>query len=502
MKVRSLSAALAGLLVLAACSESPTPTQPEASKAPVMSVAGSSGQTHVMGLRGLAPAPTGQVSGQANGINYHGGPILPVTNVAAMYWGTATIYNGGPTPGTKGAGSSDGSLVGYFLSNLGGSSYFNINTTYTDLVGGGHTVGNVVNYTQYWADNVNVPPSNGTTVTDATIQAEIIRGFTTGNLSYDPATIYAVFTAGNTNLGGGFGSQYCAYHGNFMWNGNLVIYASMPYVQQYVSGCSNGTAPPNGDAAADRLINVLAHEIEESTTDYQLNAWYDSFGQENADKCAWNFGTTYNNGTGVANMKIGAKDFLIQGNWLNANGGSCEWGFGGGGNNQPPVAAFTYSCDASLNCLFDGTGSSDPDGSIASYSWTLTGGKQVSSGSTFSHTFPGSQTFDLTLTVTDNQGATNSVTHTVTVMSSGGNQPPTASFTYSCNASHACTFDGSGSTDDVGITNYSWTFNGKAIASGVSFSHTFPNARSFNLTLTVTDGGGLTDSQTQTINVP
>ena len=36
--------------------------------------------------------------------------------------------------------------------------------------------------------------------------------------------------------------------------------------------------------------------------------------------------------------------------------------------NQAPTAAFTFTCD-SADCDFDGTGSSDPDGSVVSYAW-------------------------------------------------------------------------------------------------------------------------------------
>src|SRR5262249_46655107 len=66
-------------------------------------------------------------------------------------------------------------------------------------------------------------------------------------------------------------------------------------------------------------------ELEESVTDPDINAWYDSRGQENADKCAWSFGTTYPlpNGS-VANMRLGARDFLIQRNWVNDSGGYCD----------------------------------------------------------------------------------------------------------------------------------------------------------------------------------
>ena len=58
---------------------------------------------------------------------------------------------------------------------------------------------------------------------------------------------------------------------------------------------------------------VLAHELEEAVTDPDLNAWFDSKGYENADKCAWTFGTTHTVANGSqANMSIGGRDFLIQ----------------------------------------------------------------------------------------------------------------------------------------------------------------------------------------------
>ena len=54
-----------------------------------------------------------------------------------------------------------------------------------------------------------------------------------------------------------------------------------------------------------------------------LNAWYDTRGYENADKCAWTFGTTYTANGALANMKLGTRDFLIQQNWVNLSGGYC-----------------------------------------------------------------------------------------------------------------------------------------------------------------------------------
>jgi hypothetical protein len=64
--------------------------------------------------------------------------------------------------------------------------------------------------------------------------------------------------------------------------------------------------------------------LEESVTDPDLNAWYDNRGSENADKCAWTFGTTYTASNGSAyNLVLGGKEYLIQRNWVNASGGYC-----------------------------------------------------------------------------------------------------------------------------------------------------------------------------------
>ena len=73
------------------------------------------------------------------------------------------------------------------------------------------------------------------------------------------------------------------------------------------------------------MASIIAHELEEAVTDPNLNAWYDSRGYENADKCAWTFGATYTTSNGAAaNMKLGARDYLIQRNWVNASGGFCS----------------------------------------------------------------------------------------------------------------------------------------------------------------------------------
>jgi len=82
-------------------------------------------------------------------------------------------------------------------------------------------------------------------------------------------------------------------------------------------------------------------------------------------------------------------------------------------SNQPPVARFTYTCNASV-CDFDASGSSDPDGTSATYAWTF-GDGQTGSGKTVRHTFAAAGTYTVLLTVRDELGATGTASENVTI---------------------------------------------------------------------------------------
>ncbi len=161
---------------------------------------------------------------------------------------------------------------------------------------------------------------------------------------------------------------------------------------------------------------------------------------------------------------------------------------GGSTTNQSPTAAFASSCSA-LTCAFTST-SSDPDGTIATYSWTFGDGATAAVQNP-SHTYAADGADTVTLTVTDNGGATNSVSHVVTVTQA--NQSPTAAFTSSCSAL-TCAFTSTSSDPDGTIATYRWTFGDGGTGAAQNPSHTYTAAGTYTVHLTVTDNQGDTGS--------
>ena len=245
------------------------------------------------------------------GISYHNGPVmLGTTNVYVIWYGSWPDFSGS---------SSTPVILTHLLSNIGGSPYFNINTSYYD--GAKFAVSNSVHYAGSTIDKYSL----GTALSDANIQTIVSSAIARGGLPSDTNGVYFVLTSSDVNATSGFLTQYCGWHTHGTIGGADIKYSFVGDPARNYSACAAQTTSPNGNTSADAMASVIAHELEETVTDPDLNAWYDGRGYENADKCAWNFGTTSTTSTGAkVNMALGSRSFLIQQNWVNAGTGGCK----------------------------------------------------------------------------------------------------------------------------------------------------------------------------------
>jgi hypothetical protein len=240
----------------------------------------------------------------SNGIDYHGGPLMTGTvNVYYIWYGDW-------------AGNEATGILEDLAKNIAPSPYFNINTTYYN--GANVHVSNLVSFKGSTTDAY----SHGMTLSDAAVQDVVKTNI--GKFGTDVNGVYFVLTSADVTASSGFCTKYCGWHTFGTINGLHVKYSFVGDPTRCPSACMAQKIGPNGASGADGMASIIAHELEEATTDPELNAWYDSRGMENADKCAWTFGATYaaKNGT-MANMTLGLRDFLIQQNWVNASGGFC-----------------------------------------------------------------------------------------------------------------------------------------------------------------------------------
>lgn len=261
------------------------------------------------------PPPAG-----VSGITYHGGPIMPGSvNVYFIWYGN---WSSGPKP------SDTGTTVS-LLSNLfgpggiGGSGYELINTTYGDASA---NVSGAIGLAGATTDNY----SQGKKLSDSRVLGVVSTALNGSKLPVDPNGVYFVLTSSDVSESSGFCTSYCGWHSHATLKSADIKYAFVGNPDRCPMACEAQAIGPNNDAGGDAMASVVAHEAEEATTDPDLNAWYDSNGQENADKCAWKFGPVANTSNGaIFNQTFNGLRWLIQMNWENANGGGCAQTLGG-----------------------------------------------------------------------------------------------------------------------------------------------------------------------------
>jgi hypothetical protein len=255
-----------------------------------------------------------QERGRTPKIKYHGGPVMSAsTDLYVIYYGsfTATQHN----------------ILDTFLQNLGGSAAYNVNTEYYDSLG--QYVQNILNYSPA-TDSYNDAYSLGKTLSgnfDTTLISNAISG---GHLPADVNGIYILTVSPDVKLPN---SVWCAYHydSNSIVTGENIKYAvAADPPASILSSCSGNLATyhdktsPNGDIGMDEVVDSLIHEISETVTDPDVNAWYTSNGSEVGDLCNFVYGTTFIAPNGShANHTFGSRNYLAQEIWSMENPVAC-----------------------------------------------------------------------------------------------------------------------------------------------------------------------------------
>lgn len=259
---------------------------------------------HGMGLS----VPAGSTASSSNPISYHGGPVVTTPVIYLIWYGNWAQSNGSDT-------LTGQQIVRDFAASIGNSPYFNLNTSYTNqsynaVVSGG--VSFTASFNQY-TDGY----SRGSRLRDSDVQRIVISAITKQWGGHaDPNGVYFVLTSSDVSEQSGFCTRYCGWHTAATSSLGRIRYSFVGNANRCLNACAIQSVGPNGNAGVDAMISVVAHELEETTTDPDLNAWYDSSGAENADKCAWTFGHSQYQVANAAwaNLPLGTRNYLIQRN--------------------------------------------------------------------------------------------------------------------------------------------------------------------------------------------
>jgi PKD domain-containing protein/phosphate-induced protein 1 len=208
-------------------------------------------------------------------------------------------------------------------------------------------------------------------------------------------------------------STYCGWHTAYGSPSNPLLFADMPW-QSGMPGCDLTGNASLHTTGIDPVVNTFSHELAETMTDPEENAWYGSGGgsDEIGDKCAYQFsvGQKAADPTGLStapggqyyNATLKGDDYLLQMEYDNRAGGCNQWD-----TDTQPTAAMSAPTQASLGspATFALSNVSAPAG-IAYVTWYFGDGAvtRAASGGTVRHTYSSAGSRTVTAVLTDNDG--------------------------------------------------------------------------------------------------
>ena len=168
---------------------------------------------------------------------------------------------------------------------------------------------------------------------------------------------------------------------------------------------------------------------------------------------------------------------------------------------QSPRQIFLRS--SPLAVILDASASTDADGTVTSYTFTFGDGATLTSPTpVVAHTYAAVGSFRACVTVTDSNGVRSATAACVTV-SALANKPPVANFdgVVVSGAPRTLRFTDKSTDVDGGVVAWSWSFGDGTTSAERHPTHTYAAARSFSVTLVVTDAEGATARITKTYSV-
>jgi hypothetical protein len=441
------------------------------------------------------PGHSGLSGTTGNGIAYNGGPIMGISAGAPIkvYY----IWYGDWATQDSGANT----ILTTLAQGIGGSPYFNINTTYFNS--SNQNLINAVSFGGAVNDNYSQGKALGDFGSSGTVES-VVAAHAGHDLPLDSNGVYFVLTTPDVSETSGFCTVYCGWHTYTVINGVNVKFAFIGDPLKCPGACEIQSVGPNGSGGGDGMASVVSHELEEAATDPDISAWYNNVGgsaQENADMCAWTFGATSHAANGALyNMTLGGLNYLIQQNWVNAAGGYCgltyasspDFSLSPSPSSQTVLPAGGASYTINVGALSGFTGGVTlsvtgglPSGAAASFTGSPVAapGSATMNVTTSSTTPPGSYTLTI-------QGVSGTLTHTASVTLN------VADFTISASPSSRSAATGTNTTYTVtagalnGFTsNVSLSLSGLPTGATFSFSPSSVSG-SGSSTLTVMTGTG------------
>ena len=282
---------------------------------------------------GNGPQPL-RVTSTRNNLRHGPGPVMHTSTTYTIFWEPSHLQDGTASSVV----ANYNTLLDQFLTDVGGTTFYNILTQYYDT---NNTQGHIQNSSTFggaYVDTSSYPVGNSDCtnqgsnnptdcIGDAQMQAEITKAMNAKGWTGGTSHLFDLFTIPGEDtcsaiVGGCSSNVYCGFH--YYYGSQNTPYAIMPY-NGSGQGCDAGQPSPNNNPDTDHEISTLAHETFEAVSDPWPNQnWTGPLG-EIGDACGYKYGS-YGYDGGKANEYLHGHYYTTQMMWDNKIGNCAQTG--------------------------------------------------------------------------------------------------------------------------------------------------------------------------------